>query len=88
MLGLVLVLLSVRSRWAVAGWAVLVVCVTLGQVGAALDLPGWLLGLSPYHHVPKYPAEAFAWTPEVGLAVVAALAVSGAWWRYRSRDIG
>lgn len=87
-LGLALVLLSVHSRWAVAGWAVLVVCVTLGQVGAALDLPGWVRGLSPYDHVPKYPAEAFAWTPEVGLTVVAALAVSGAWWRYRGRDIG
>lgn len=87
-LGAALLLLSFRSRWAVAGWAVLVLCVTLGQVGAALDLPGWVLGLSPYHHVPKYPSEAFAWRPEVGLALVAALAVAAAWWRYRSRDIG
>lgn len=87
-LGVALLLLSVRSRWAVAGWAVLVACVTLGQVGAALELPGWVLGLSPYHHVPKYPSEAFAWPPELALTVVAALAVSGAWWRYRSRDIG
>ena len=38
----------------------------LGQVGASLELPGWLIGVSPFHHVPKYPSEAFTWTPEVG----------------------
>ena len=60
----------------------------LPHTSVALELPGWVLGLSPYHHVPKYPSEAFAWRPELGLTLVAALAVSSAWWRYRSRDIG
>ena len=64
-LGVALLLLSVRSRWAVAGWAVLAAFVTLGQVGAGLELPGWVLGLSPFHHVPKYPSEAFDWRPEL-----------------------
>ena len=68
-LAVAVLLLSVRSRWAVAGWAVLAACVTLGQVGAGLELPGWVLGLSPFHHVPKYPAEAFVWTPELVMTV-------------------
>ena len=87
-LGVALLLLSVRSRWAVAGWAVLAAFVTLGQVGAGLELPGWVLGLSPFHHVPKYPSEAFDWRPELLLTVLAAALVSLAWWRYRARDIG
>jgi ABC-2 type transport system permease protein len=87
-LGVALLLLSVRSRWAVAGWAVLAAFVTLGQVGAGLELPGWVLGLSPFHHVPKYPSEAFDWRPELLLTVLAAALVSVAWWRYRARDIG
>ncbi|SED22226.1 ABC-2 type transport system permease protein [Nocardioides exalbidus] len=87
-LGVALLLLSVRNRWAVAGWAVLAACVTLGQVGASLDLPGWLLGVSPFHHVPKYPSEAFAWAPEVVMALLATLLVVAADRRYRSRDIG
>ncbi len=62
-LALALLLLSVRSRWAVAGWGVLALFVTVGQVGPGLDLPGWVLGLSPFHHVPRYPSEAFAWSP-------------------------
>ena len=39
--------------------------VTLGQLGESLRLPAWVVGLSPYHHVPKYPAEAFLWRPEL-----------------------
>ncbi|WP_207210381.1 ABC transporter permease [Nocardioides zhouii] len=87
-LAVALLLLSVRSRWAVAGWAVLAACVTLGQVGAGLELPDWVLGLSPFHHVPKYPAEAFAWTPELLMTALTALVLGVAWTRYRSRDIG
>jgi ABC-2 type transport system permease protein len=87
-LAVALLLLSVRSRWAVAGWAVLAACVTLGQVGAGLDLPTWVPGLSPFHHVPRYPSEAFAWTPELAMTVLTALVLGVAWTRYRSRDIG
>ena len=87
-LGVALLLLSVRSRWAVAAWGVLAAFVTLGQVGAGLELPDRVLGLSPFHHVPKYPSEAFAWRPELLLTLLAAALVSLAWWRYRTRDIG
>lgn len=87
-LALALLLLSVRSRWAVAGWAVLAACVTVGQIGAGLELPGWVLGLSPYHHVPKYPSEPFAWRPELVLTLVALAVLGASWWRYRGRDIG
>ena len=87
-LALVLLLLSVRSRWAVAGWALVAACVTLGQVGESLDLPGWVVGLSPYHHVPKYPSESFAWGPELVLTLLALAVLGASWWRYRGRDIG
>ncbi len=50
------VLLSFRSRWAIAAWGLVPVFVTLGQLGETLRLPEWLIGLSPYDHVPKYPA--------------------------------
>jgi ABC-2 type transport system permease protein len=87
-LGLGLVLLTVRSRWAVAGWALLAVFVTLGQLGETLRLPEWVVALSPYHHVPKYPAEAFVWRPELAMTALAATALLVAWLRFRSRDIG
>ncbi|MCF6379457.1 hypothetical protein L2K70_17740 [Nocardioides KLBMP 9356] len=87
-LALSLLLLSVRSRWAVAGWALLALFVTVGQVGPGVGLPDWVLGLSPFHHVPRYPAEVFTWPPEVVMTAVSAVALLAAWTRYRSRDIG
>lgn len=87
-LALGLLLLSVRSRWAVAGWALVAACVTVGQVGESLDLPGWVVGLSPYHHVPQYPSEPVAWGPELVLTLLALAVLGASWWRYRGRDIG
>lgn len=76
------------SRWAIGGWVFLAVFVTVGIVGELLDLPAWLIGLSPYHHVPLVPSEPWRWAPELTLTGLA-LAVSGlAWWTYRRRDIG
>ena len=87
-LGLGLVLLTLRSRWAVAGWGLVAVFVTVGQLGESLRLPAWVVGLSPYAHVPKYPAEAFVWRPELAMSALAGAAVLVAWLRFRSRDIG
>ena len=87
-LAIALLLLSLRSRWAVAGWAVLALFVTVGEVGPGLELPGWVLGLSPFHHVPRYPSEAFSWRPEVAMTALASAVLAAAWTRYRTRDIG
>ena len=87
-LGLGLVLLTLRSRWAIAGWALLALFVTLGQLGESLRLPDWVIGLSPYHHVPRYPAEEFTWQPELVMTALAGATMVVAWLRFRSRDIG
>lgn len=80
--------LAYGSRWAVLGWALLAFFITVGLVGEMLSLPDWVIGLSPYQHVPLVPSEAFAWGPETVLTVLS-LAVAGvAWWRFTSRDIG
>lgn len=71
-------MLSLDSRWAGAGWVVLAACVTLGQVGAGMRLPAWVLGLSPFHHVSRYPADDFSWPPAVLLTLLAATAASAA----------
>ncbi|MCZ9347774.1 ABC transporter permease, partial [Streptomyces sp. TRM76130] len=45
----------------------------LGWVGPALDVPGAVLDLSPYGHLPKLPGASLAWAPVatlVGIAVV------------------
>ena len=85
---LALVGLAQGSRWAVAGWVVLVAFFLVGPLAELLRLPGWVADLSPYSHVPKVPAESLTIGPEVALVALTALLLATAWWRYRTRDIG
>jgi ABC-2 type transport system permease protein len=79
---------ALRSSWTVVGWGFLVLFITVGQIGELLNLPGWVLDLSPYTHVPTMPVQDFAGGPELGLTLVALVVLGAAWARYRSRDIG
>jgi ABC-2 type transport system permease protein len=79
---------SWRSRWAVLGWAFLVLFLTLGQLGELLRLPQTAIDLSPYVHVPKMPVESFAVGPSVLLTGLAVALLALAWLRFRTRDIG
>lgn len=79
---------ALRSRWSVVGWVALGASVMLTLVGELLELPRWLVRLSPYSAVPQYPAEQWSWTPLVVLTVLTAASTGAAWWRFRRRDIG
>ena len=49
-----------------ASWLLLVAALALGPMfGPGLGLPPWLLGLSPFTHLPKAPANPIAVTPLV-----------------------
>ena len=77
-----------RSRWAAAGWVLVVVFVTVGQLGELLRLPQWVIDLSPYVHVPRMPVESFEATPVLVMTVLAVALLAVGWFGYRSRDIG
>ncbi|HWJ81006.1 MAG TPA: hypothetical protein VNS55_02115 [Nocardioides sp.] len=79
---------SVGPRWTAVGWVWPGAFITFEIVGELLEAPRWVLDLSPYQHVPAVPAEPWDWPAETGLAVVAALILVLAWWRFRARDIG
>ena len=79
------------ARWGLLGWAAVVVpSATLGQIGELLNLPHWVLDVSPYSPCPSN-------LPLEGLQSGASLGSHGdqrcccsstGWLRYRSRDIG
>lgn len=71
-----------------AGWVILLLFVSLGELGRLLRLPQWALGISPYEHVAKVPVQPVGWTAEAGLLAVAAVVLALSWWCYRRRDIG
>jgi len=68
--------------WALVGYAIFVV-----YLGGLLDLPGWMLDLSPYTHIPRMPADEFTAIPLVILTVIAAGLVAIGLLGFRRRDL-
>jgi polyether ionophore transport system permease protein len=73
LVGVSAVLVGVLPRATVAAWGALGVCFVIGMFGQLLDLPVWLQDLSPFQHVPRYPA---AELDPVPLVLLVALAVT------------
>ncbi|MFE7064013.1 ABC transporter permease [Sutcliffiella sp. NPDC057660] len=68
--------------WSLVGFAFFVV-----YLGGVLQLPEWVMNLSPFTHVPRIPAEDFEWLPLLGLTATAAALILAGWYGYRRRDI-
>lgn len=59
-----------------AAWAGVGLSVVVLMFGDLLDLPGWVLVLSPFEHVAMSPLEPYSWTSAIVLLLVGA-ALSG-----------
>lgn len=86
-IGAAVVLIGVFPRGAALAWSVLVFGWLMIYLGGALQLPEWVAGLSPYHHIPRFPAESFSWPPLLSLTGVAAALIVIGWLGYRRRDL-
>lgn len=70
-----------------AGWLIFGVLIGLNQFGTLLDLPQWVLDISPFAHVPAAPLEEIVMKPLVILSAVAVTITAVAFVRFRSRSI-
>lgn len=68
--------------WVVVGWSLLMV-----WVGAILDLPGWVTGLTPWAPLPLLPTDAMDWPAVLGTTAVAVVLTAAGALGYRRRDI-
>jgi ABC-2 type transport system permease protein len=85
--GVAVALFGVVPRFTGIAWAVLVAALLLGQLGQLLQLPQWLMNLSPYTHVPQVPVVAMNWTPMIVLTLVAAAFMAVGVVGVRHRDV-
>lgn len=68
-------------------WGCFGACVLVLQLGVILDLPQWVLNLSPFGHLPAMPAEGFKTGPAVWLTVTTAALFGISLFRFKNRDI-
>lgn len=79
--------LGVAPRAIALAWALVVYAILVVYLGGLLDLPGWMLDISPYTHVPRMPVEEFTAPPLVVLTLVAAGLIGVGFVGFRRRDI-
>lgn len=85
--GVALAVFGLVPRWTAGAWLALTACFVIGMVGGLLDLPAWLLNLSPFDQTPAAPADPLALTPlTVMVALTAGLVATGLR-GFRTRDL-
>jgi ABC-2 type transport system permease protein len=85
--GLAVALFGWLPRFTALAWAALVVALLLGQLGQLLQLPQWLMDLSPYTHIPQVPTAEMRWAPMVVLVLVAAALIGIGIAGFKRRDV-
>ncbi|HMG30029.1 MAG TPA: ABC transporter permease [Jiangellaceae bacterium] len=86
--GLAVAAFGLLPRLAAAvSWAVLALCVLIGQLGQILGLPQAVLDLSPFSHVPAAPADDVTALPLLALLLVAAALTAIGVASFRRRDL-
>ena len=68
-------------------WAVLALCLVLGEFGPLWSVPLWLIDASPFQHTPRVPIDSAAMAPLFALVVVSAVVAVAGYLGWRRRDI-
>jgi ABC-2 type transport system permease protein len=88
LVGLSAALIGWAPRATAVAWGALALCFVIGMFGQLLDLPQWVQDLSPFQHVPDYPAVALDALP-LALLLLVAVALTGVGLAgLRARDLG
>ncbi|MGH8953085.1 MAG: ABC transporter permease [Acidimicrobiia bacterium] len=68
-------------------WGLLIGSLVLGQLGQVLQFPQWSLNLSPFSHIPLFPAEDIEVAPMAWLLIIAVALIAAGLSGFRHRDI-
>ncbi|WP_137722819.1 ABC transporter permease [Prescottella subtropica] len=85
--GVTVALFGTLPRLASAAWAVFAAILALYVFGMVADLPGPVLDLVPFLHLPRLPGGEFQWSPIVWLLLIAAALVAVGLTAVRRRDL-
>ncbi|MFJ2406478.1 ABC transporter permease [Streptomyces xanthochromogenes] len=85
--GLAVLLYGAFPRLAPGALGVVSLCLALGWIGPALNLPAAVLDVSPFGHLPKLPGAGMAWPPVLLLTALAAMLTGAGVGALRRRDV-
>jgi ABC-2 type transport system permease protein len=68
-------------------WGIFALCFFLAMFGDLLDVPGWLIDLSPFSHIPDVPAADLTVAPLIVLTLIAAALIATGLAAFRRRDL-
>jgi ABC-2 type transport system permease protein len=88
LVGFTALVIGVAPRASALPWAFLAVCFLIGMFGQLLDLPTWVQDLSPFQHVPQYPATNLETVPLLALVAISTGLTALGLVSLRHRDIG
>ncbi len=88
MVGLVVAVFGLAPRLTTGTWALFVAFVLLGEFGTLLELPRWVMDVSPFAHTPRIPGGDLTPGPLLALTAVAAALLTVGFIGFRRRDIG
>lgn len=78
---------GIGSRWTAIGWLGLGFCFVVMMFGELLQMPGWLMDVSPFRHLAQTPAESFRIMPVATLLVITAVLGALGMVAMRRRDV-
>ena len=84
---LAVALFGLLPRWTAGGWVALTGCLVIGMFGALLDLPGWVLDLSPFQQTPAVPAAPLRVVPLALLTLIGIGLGATGFAAFRARDL-
>jgi ABC-2 type transport system permease protein len=87
LVGIAFALFGLVPRAMVAAWGALGAFLVIGMFGPLFELPSWVIGVSPFQHVPAIPAQDFSARPLITLTAVAAGLVGLGLVGFRRRDM-
>ncbi|MER7043953.1 ABC transporter permease [Streptomyces jumonjinensis] len=85
--GVTTALWGALPKAATASWAVVGLCLAIGWIGPALNLPETVLELSPFGHLPKLPGGTMEWEPVLILSALTAALLTAGLLALRRRDL-
>lgn len=88
LVGLTFAVFGLAPRAVGLAWAALGLFFVIGLFGQLFDLPGWLMDVSPFQHVPRMPVAGFSLGATLALLAAAGALLAVGFVGFRRRDAG